>query len=143
MYNGILVINKPAGISSHGVVARLRRILNEKKIGHGGTLDPMACGVLPVFVGRATRAAGCSIERSVHTLELLCALCAVCKDLIWLVDFFEFGFSFLIARMQVRMILLCRFAKGAFYLAVGCVLVDAKHLVVICLCQFPNAPFIA
>lgn len=62
MYNGILVINKPAGISSHGVVARLRRILNEKKIGHGGTLDPMACGVLPVFVGRATRAAGCIQE---------------------------------------------------------------------------------
>lgn len=62
MYNGILVINKPAGISSHGVVARLRRILNEKKIGHGGTLDPMAAGVLPVFVGRATRAAGCIQE---------------------------------------------------------------------------------
>jgi tRNA pseudouridine55 synthase len=62
VYNGILVINKPAGISSHGVVARLRRILNEKKIGHGGTLDPMACGVLPVFVGRATRAAGCIQE---------------------------------------------------------------------------------
>lgn len=58
MYNGILVVDKPSSISSHGVVARLRRILGEKKIGHGGTLDPMACGVLPVFVGRATRAAG-------------------------------------------------------------------------------------
>ncbi len=56
MYNGILIVNKPAGISSHGVVARLRRILDEKKIGHGGTLDPMAEGVLPVFIGRATRA---------------------------------------------------------------------------------------
>lgn len=62
MYNGILVVNKPSGISSHGVVARLRRILGEKKIGHGGTLDPMACGVLPVFAGRATRAAGCVQE---------------------------------------------------------------------------------
>ena len=58
MYNGILIVNKPAGISSHGVVARLRRILGEKKIGHGGTLDPMAEGVLPVFIGRATRASG-------------------------------------------------------------------------------------
>ena len=45
-------------MSSHAVVARLRRILGEKKIGHGGTLDPMARGVLPVFIGRATRAAG-------------------------------------------------------------------------------------
>lgn len=58
MYNGILVIDKPCDISSHGVVGRLRRIMGEKKIGHGGTLDPMACGVLPVFIGRATRAAG-------------------------------------------------------------------------------------
>ena len=62
MYNGILVINKPSGISSHAVVARLRKILGEKKIGHGGTLDPMASGVLPVFIGRATRAAGCIQE---------------------------------------------------------------------------------
>ena len=58
MYNGILIVNKPEGVSSHGAVARLRRILGEKKIGHGGTLDPMAQGVLPVFIGRATRAAG-------------------------------------------------------------------------------------
>jgi len=53
---GILVIDKPQGWTSHDVVARLRRVLGEKKIGHGGTLDPMATGVLPVFVGRATRA---------------------------------------------------------------------------------------
>ena len=58
MYNGILILDKPAGLSSHGAVARLRRILGEQKIGHGGTLDPMAQGVLPVFIGRATRAAG-------------------------------------------------------------------------------------
>ena len=58
MYNGILIVNKPEGVSSHGAVARLRRILGEKKIGHGGTLDPMAQGVLPVFIGRATRASG-------------------------------------------------------------------------------------
>ena len=53
---GILIVDKPAGWTSHDVVAKLRRILGEKRIGHAGTLDPMATGVLPVFVGRATRA---------------------------------------------------------------------------------------
>ena len=54
--NGIIVIDKPADWTSHDVVAKLRRIMGERRIGHGGTLDPMATGVLPVFVGRATRA---------------------------------------------------------------------------------------
>ena len=53
---GIAIVDKPAGWTSHDVVAKLRRALGEKRIGHGGTLDPMATGVLPVFVGRATRA---------------------------------------------------------------------------------------
>ena len=52
---GILNINKPKGITSFDVIARLRKILNTKKIGHAGTLDPLAEGVLPVFVGKATR----------------------------------------------------------------------------------------
>ena len=56
-YNGIFVIDKPAGMTSHDVVARVRRILGQRKVGHGGTLDPMATGVLPVFAGRSTRAA--------------------------------------------------------------------------------------
>ncbi len=56
MPNGILVIDKPSGWTSHDVVAKLRRILGERRIGHAGTLDPMATGVLPIFVGRATRA---------------------------------------------------------------------------------------
>ncbi len=56
MANGILIVDKPAGWTSHDVVARLRGALHEKRIGHGGTLDPMATGVLPVFAGRATRA---------------------------------------------------------------------------------------
>jgi len=56
MPSGILIIDKPAGWTSHDVVAKLRGILREKRIGHGGTLDPMATGVLPVFVGQATRA---------------------------------------------------------------------------------------
>lgn len=55
--NGIIIIDKPGGWTSHDVVAKLRGILKEKRIGHGGTLDPMATGVLPIFVGRATRAA--------------------------------------------------------------------------------------
>jgi tRNA pseudouridine55 synthase len=54
--NGILIIDKPPGWTSHDVVAKLRGILKQKRIGHGGTLDPMATGVLPVFAGRATRA---------------------------------------------------------------------------------------
>lgn len=52
---GILNINKPKGITSFDVIARLRKILNIKKIGHAGTLDPLATGVLPIFVGNATR----------------------------------------------------------------------------------------
>lgn len=53
---GILCINKPKDFTSFDVVAKLRGILREKKIGHAGTLDPMATGVLPVFVGKATKA---------------------------------------------------------------------------------------
>lgn len=55
--NGLLVIDKPAGMTSHDVVARCRRLLDEKSIGHLGTLDPMATGVLPLVVGRMTRLA--------------------------------------------------------------------------------------
>lgn len=54
--NGIIIIDKPAGWTSQDVAAKLRGVLHEKRIGHGGTLDPMATGVLPIFVGRATRA---------------------------------------------------------------------------------------
>lgn len=56
MANGILVIDKPAGWTSMDVCAKLRGIFQEKRVGHSGTLDPMATGVLPVFIGRATRA---------------------------------------------------------------------------------------
>lgn len=56
MPSGIIVIDKPADWTSHDVVAKLRGLLRERRIGHAGTLDPMATGVLPVFVGRATRA---------------------------------------------------------------------------------------
>ena len=53
--NGIVIVNKPQGWTSQDVTARLRRVFGTRRIGHGGTLDPMATGVLPVFVGRATR----------------------------------------------------------------------------------------
>ncbi|MCD7856243.1 MAG: tRNA pseudouridine(55) synthase TruB [Clostridiales bacterium] len=56
MPSGIIVIDKPADWTSMDVCAKLRRLLGERRIGHAGTLDPMATGVLPVFVGRATRA---------------------------------------------------------------------------------------
>ena len=55
--NGILLIDKPSGWTSSDVVAKLRGVLHEKRVGHAGTLDPMATGLLVVFVGRATRAA--------------------------------------------------------------------------------------
>ena len=53
--NGIVIVDKPRDWTSQDVTARLRRVFGTRRIGHGGTLDPMATGVLPVFVGRATR----------------------------------------------------------------------------------------
>ena len=54
--NGIVIVDQPAGWTSQDVVSKLRGVFKTRRIGHGGTLDPMATGVLPVFVGRATRA---------------------------------------------------------------------------------------
>lgn len=53
---GILLVDKPQGMTSHDVVARMRRVFQIKKIGHAGTLDPMATGLLLILVGRATKA---------------------------------------------------------------------------------------
>ena len=55
--DGVLIIDKPAGLTSHDVVARVRRIIGERRVGHTGTLDPFATGVLVILVGRATRLA--------------------------------------------------------------------------------------
>lgn len=55
MLTGFINLLKPPGFTSHDVVQALRRLLNEKRIGHGGTLDPLACGVLPIAIGKATR----------------------------------------------------------------------------------------
>lgn len=62
--NGILVVNKPAGMTSHQVVGKARRILGIKKIGHTGTLDPDVCGVLPICIGMATRVAEYLLDQS-------------------------------------------------------------------------------
>ena len=51
---GLLLLNKPEGITSFGAVARVKRLAGEKRVGHTGTLDPMATGVLPILIGRAT-----------------------------------------------------------------------------------------
>ena len=55
MYEGILPVYKPAGMTSHDVVAKVRRLIRERRIGHTGTLDPQVTGVLPLCIGRATR----------------------------------------------------------------------------------------
>ena len=73
---GILVINKPQEWTSHDCVAVCRRATGMKRVGHGGTLDPMAEGVLPVFIGRATRIMeymdlGCKIYRCCMRLGIV------------------------------------------------------------------------
>src|SRR5580704_15997214 len=55
--NGVLIIDKPGGLTSHDVVNRVRRILQERSVGHLGTLDPLATGVLPLVIGNLTRLA--------------------------------------------------------------------------------------
>src|ERR1051325_4416586 len=55
--DGVIVVDKPEGWTSHDVVGKMRRIANTRKIGHLGTLDPIATGVLPLVIGRATRLA--------------------------------------------------------------------------------------
>ncbi len=61
MMQGILIVDKPTDWTSFDVIAKLRGILGTRKLGHSGTLDPMATGVLPVFCGGHTRAAGCEL----------------------------------------------------------------------------------
>ena len=69
--NGILIIDKPAGWTSFDVIAKLRGILGTRRIGHSGTLDPMATGVLPVFVGPAARAVDLQTD---HTKEYIASV---------------------------------------------------------------------
>ena len=71
MPNGIIVIDKPQDWTSMDVCAKLRGVFHEKRVGHAGTLDPMATGVLPVFVGRATRAVSLAPENDKEYVALL------------------------------------------------------------------------
>jgi tRNA pseudouridine55 synthase len=57
LVNGVIVVDKPAGLTSHDVVNRVRRLAGTRKVGHLGTLDPLATGVLPLVLGRSTRLA--------------------------------------------------------------------------------------
>ena len=68
---GILPLDKPAGWTSHDVVARVRRLLGVRRVGHAGTLDPLATGVLLVCLGQATRVEGQSMEPNLHTDQRL------------------------------------------------------------------------
>lgn len=73
--DGVLNVLKPAGMTSFDVIACLRRIYGQKKIGHGGTLDPLAAGVLPVFLGRAARLIEYApIHRKTYEAEFLMGL---------------------------------------------------------------------
>lgn len=82
MYNGVIIVNKEKGFTSHDVVAKLRGILKQKKIGHTGTLDPQAEGVLPVCLGNATKL--CDIltdKKKEYTAELLLGVTTDTQDL--------------------------------------------------------------
>ena len=71
MTDGFLIVDKPAGITSHQVVARVRRALGTKKVGHAGTLDPLATGVMILCTGRATKRIE---EFQQHTKEYIATL---------------------------------------------------------------------
>lgn len=80
--NGVIVVNKPEGFTSHDVVAKLRGILKTRRIGHSGTLDPMATGVLPIFVGRATRACEfATAENKTYCAEMLLGIQTDTQDI--------------------------------------------------------------
>lgn len=69
--SGLIVVNKPEGITSHTAVAKIRRLFGVEKAGHTGTLDPLASGVLPVLIGRAVKAAEFLTESDKHYLATL------------------------------------------------------------------------
>lgn len=71
MKNGLIIINKPEGLTSHSVVSRVKRALGAKKAGHTGTLDPMATGVLPVLIERGVKASEYMLTEDKHYLATL------------------------------------------------------------------------
>ena len=82
MINGIINVYKEPGFTSHDVVAKLRGIVKQKKIGHTGTLDPDAAGVLPVCLGRATKVAGMlTDERKTYECVMLLGITTDTQDI--------------------------------------------------------------
>lgn len=80
--NGIILVDKPQGWTSHDVVAKLRGIYQQRRIGHSGTLDPMATGVLAVFLGRGTRAVElCENDEKEYVAELLLGIVTNTQDI--------------------------------------------------------------
>ena len=69
--DGILLLDKPAGRTSHDCVNEIRRLYGTKKVGHAGTLDPMATGLLVVLLGRAAKASDCMTEKDKHYQAIL------------------------------------------------------------------------
>ena len=65
--DGILIINKPSGMTSHDVVNRVRRLFGTRTVGHAGTLDPMATGVLVLLIGRAAKACEYAVAGKAQT----------------------------------------------------------------------------
>ena len=82
MINGVLNVWKEAGFTSHDVVAKLRGILHQKKIGHTGTLDPDATGVLPVCLGKGTRLCDMLTDET-KTYEGRPARCTFTRSAFW------------------------------------------------------------
>src|SRR5512139_2440439 len=79
--NGVLVIQKPQGLTSHDVVNQARRVLQEKRIGHTGTLDPLATGVLVLCIGKATRIARyLESDDKVYRAEMRLGICTDTQD---------------------------------------------------------------
>ena len=83
MINGILIVQKEQGFTSHDVVAKLRGICKQKKIGHTGTLDPNATGVLPVCLGQATKL--CDLLTD-HDKEYIAELMLVLLNIIFIIS---------------------------------------------------------
>lgn len=78
---GFLNLNKPAGWTSHDCVAKVRKLLQQKRVGHGGTLDPLATGVLPIAVGKATRLLNYLPEEKAYRAKIRFGLTTTTDDL--------------------------------------------------------------
>ena len=80
--SGVLTVNKPCGVTSHDVVNRIRRLYHTRRVGHTGTLDPMATGVLVILIGRAAKASEyLSADRKTYRARLRLGLTTDSEDI--------------------------------------------------------------